>query len=124
MINNSMRYPILIYDNLCASCTSYAKLVNRLLGGKVVMLGHYTVNGIEFKQAIFPKNYDGTSMSWFVTEKRAYGGRDCLKELIKYTISSKLDSNDKEFPKNSFALDECTSECKTAKNVIFVLVVF
>ena len=118
MINNIVRYPIVIYDNLCTSCTSFAKLVNWLLGGKVVMLGHYTEKGNALKQTIFPKNYDGTGMAWFVTEKRAYGGRECLKELIKYRFSPVGDSKDKEFPKNSFALDECATECKTVKNVI------
>ena len=82
------------------------------------MLGHYTVRGKEFKQGIFPKNYDGTDMSWFVTEKRAYGGRECLKELIKYGILTIRKSDHREFPKNRFALDECTTDCKTVKNVI------
>ncbi len=82
------------------------------------MLGHYTISGKEFKQTIFPKDYDGTDMSWFVTKKRAYGGRECLKKLIKYGIASRLDSGHKEFPENTFALDECTVDCKTVKNVI------
>ena len=82
------------------------------------MLGHYTVRGKELKETIFPKDYDGTDMSWFVTEKRAYGGRECLKELIRYRIYGMRDSDHKEFPKNRFVLDECTSDCKTVKNVI------
>lgn len=36
------------------------------------MVGHYTARGKKPKEAIFPKNYDGVDMSWFVTEKRAY----------------------------------------------------
>jgi len=111
-------YPIVIYDNLCTSCTLYAKLVNRLLGGKVVMVGHYTVRGKELKEVIFPKDYDGTDMSWFVTKNKAYGGKECLKELIRYGISRMRKTNHYEFPKNIFALDKCTSDCKTIKNVI------
>lgn len=118
MTNDIVPYPIVIYDNLCTSCTSYAKLVNQLLRGKVVMLGHYTLRGKKFKETIFPKNYDGTDMSWFVTETRAYGGRECLKELIKYGILTIRKSNDKEFPKNRFMFDECATDCKTVKNVI------
>lgn len=113
-----MLYPIVIYDNLCTSCTSYAKLVNGLLREKVTMVGHYTVQGKEFKQSIFPKNYDGLDMSWFVTEKRAYGGREGLKQLIKYGILSTLIPNDKEFPKNKVLLDECSTDCGTVKGVI------
>ena len=92
--------------------------MNRLLGEKVVMVGHYTIRGKKLKEAIFPKDYDGTDMSWFVTENKAYGGRECLKELIIYGISIIRKSNHKEFPKNRFALDECASDCKTVKNVI------
>ncbi len=113
-----MLYPIVIYDNLCTSCTSYAKLVNRLLGGKITMVGHYTAQGKELKQSIFPKNYDGLDMSWFVTEKRAYGGREGLKQLIKYGISTILIPNHKEFPKNNFLLNECTTDCRTVKGVM------
>ena len=82
------------------------------------MLGHYTVGDKDLKKIIFPENYDGTNMSWFVTEKRAYGGRESLKELIKYGISTISKSNHNEFPKNKFTFDECTTECQTVKNVI------
>jgi len=51
-------------------------------------------------------------MSWFVTEKRAYGGRKCLKELIKYGISTTYYSKHKEFPKNIFAFNECIMDVK------------
>ena len=77
-----MQYPVLIYDNLCTSCTSFAKIINRILDGKITMLGHYTPQGREFKETIFPENYDGTEMSWFVTEKKAYGGRKGLEQLM------------------------------------------
>jgi hypothetical protein len=113
-----MLYPVVIYDNLCISCTAYAKLVDKILDGKITMIGHYTVQGKEFKQAIFPKNYDGLDMSWFVTEKKAHGGRECLKQLIKYWISRILIPNHKKFSKNNFALNECTTDCKTVKGVM------
>ena len=63
------------------------------------MMGHYTSRGKDFKQTTFPKDYDGVDMSWFVTEKNAYGGIECLKKLVKYGITSALRSNHKEFPK-------------------------
>ena len=117
-VSKIMIYPIVIYDNLCTSCTSYAKFANKLLGGKVTMVGHYTVQGKEFKQTVFPKDYDGLEMSWFITEKRAYGGREGLKQLIKYGISTLFFPNRKEFPKNTFSLNECTTDCKTVKGVM------
>ncbi len=79
------------------------------------MLGHYTARGKEFKESIFPENYDGTEMSWFVTEKKAYGGRKGLQQIIKYTFSIKRG----EYTKNTFDLKECTTECNTVKGVMF-----
>ena len=110
-----MHYPVLIYDDLCTSCTNFAKITNHILGGKITMLGHYTAQGKEFKETIFPENYDGTEMSWFVTEKKAYGGRKGLQQLIKYLFSIKHG----EYSKNIFDLNECTADCSTVKGVMF-----
>ena len=110
-----MHYPVLIYDNLCTSCTNFARIINRIFGGKITMLGHYTAQGKEFKEIIFPENYDGTEMAWFVTEKKAYGGRKGLRQLIKYMFSVKHG----KYTKNTFALNECTTDCNTAKGVMF-----
>ena len=113
-----MLYPIVIYDNLCTSCTSYAKFTNRLVGGKITMIGHYTIQGKKLKESIFPKDYEGLDMSWFVTEKRAYGGREGLKQLIKYWITTLFNKNHKEFPKNNFLFNECSTDCRTVKGVM------
>jgi len=79
------------------------------------MMGHHTHQGKEFKKSIFPQNYEGTEMSWFITENKAYGGRKVLQQLIKYMFSSKPE----KFPINSFDLRECTTNCNTVKGVIF-----
>jgi len=110
-----MEYPVLIYDNLCTSCKNFAKITNMLLRGKITMLGHYTQNGREFKKIIFPENYDSAEMSWFVTEKKAYGGRKVLLQLIKYLFSSKHGL----YKPNIFDLTECTTNCQTVKGVMF-----
>ena len=110
-----VQYPVLIYDNLCTSCTNFAKIINRLLNGKITMLGHHTLQGRQFKQKIFPENYNGLEMSWFVTETKAYGGRKILQQLVKYKFSRKSIV----YPINSFDLDECTANCNTVKNVMF-----
>ncbi len=110
-----MHYPVLIYDNLCTPCTSFARIVNYIFGGKITLLGHHTVQGKEFKEHMFPENYGGTEMSWFVTEKKAYGGRKGLQQLIKYTFSVKRG----EYAKNTFDLNKCTTECNTVKGVLF-----
>ena len=110
-----MNYPVLIYDNFCTSCTIFAKFINNVLSGKLTMLGHYTIQGEEFKQTIFTEGYDGTEMFWFVTEKNAYGGRNGLRELVKYLFSIKHGN----YPTNTFDLNECKTDCNTAKKVMF-----
>lgn len=110
-----MEYPVLIYDNLCKSCTNFAKIANFLLRGKITMYGHYTYQGKEFKKIIFPENYEGTEMSWFITKNKAYGGRKVLQQFIKYSFSPKHGN----YPVNTFDLRECTTDCNTVKGVIF-----
>lgn len=110
-----MHYPVLIYDNFCTSCTIFAKFINRISDGKLTMLGHYTQQGGEFKQTIFLEDYDGTEMFWFVTKKKAYGGRNGLQQLVKYLFSIKHGN----YSANTFDLNECTTNCNTAKKVMF-----
>jgi hypothetical protein len=106
--------PILIYDNLCTSCTNYAKFVNSLVKQKIIMVGHYTPQGNELKKSIFPNGYEGLEMSWFVTENCAYGGRSGLFQLIKYIFFSKKNN---QATSNQFDMNKCTTDCKTAKMV-------
>lgn len=107
-------FPILIYDNLCSSCTAYAKYIDKIIPNKITMLGHYSQEGKEFKRIFFPKGYEGLEMSWFVTESKAYGGRKGLIKLIKYIFSIKK----VHYPRNNFDLTECTTDCRTVKGVM------
>ena len=107
-------YPILIYDNLCYSCTSWAKIANGLVKGKCLFVGHYTSFGKEIKKQLFPKDYDGLEMSWFIINGQAFGGRAGLFRLIRYIL---FESKKGSFPKNEFNLKECNTDCKTVKGV-------
>lgn len=112
MIDEEM--PILIYDNLCTSCTNYAKMANSLVKGRITIIGHYTDQAKKLKKLIFPQDYEGFEMSWFVTENCAYGGRSGLFQLIKYILFSKKTNS---VVSNQFNLDQCTTDCKTIKEV-------
>ena len=113
-----IKYPVLIYDNMCTSCTTYAKYVNRLVNGKITILGHYTPLGKQFKKEIFPDGYEGLEMSWFVTPTTAYGGRQGLIQILKHIISIRNTFSSKLYPENVFDLNECTTDCKTVKGVM------
>lgn len=104
-------YPILIYDDRCASCTRYAMLVNRILQGRITMMGHYAKIGVAFKRGVFPAGYDSTGMSWFVTKTHAYGGSRGLLRLAMYALSAKRG----RFQENTFAPEECSSGCHTIR---------
>ncbi|MGQ0795705.1 MAG: hypothetical protein ACT4N5_05935 [Nitrosopumilaceae archaeon] len=105
-------YPILIYDNLCYSCTRWAKITNDLLRGKCLITGHYSLLGKEIKKQLFPKDYEGLDMSWFIIDGHAFGGRSGLFRLIRYMM---FESKNGLFPKNDFNLKECSTDCKTVK---------
>jgi len=110
-----LSYPILIYDNLCYSCTRWAKIANDLVKGKCLVVGHYTPLGKEIKKQLFPKDYDGLEMSWFIIDGHAFGGRAGLFRLIRYIL---LEPKKGAFPKNEFNLKECSTDCKTVKGVL------
>ena len=108
-----MNYPVLIYDNRCSSCTDYARLVSRILSGRITMIGHYTERGMEFKRSIFPEGYCGLEMSWFVTESKAYGGSRGLWRLIRYALSARRG----DFAENVFEQGACSTECGSIKEM-------
>ena len=114
-----MNFPILIYDDMCSSCTSYAKLVNKLVNGKITMIGHYSTAGKEFKKKTFPQGYEGLEMSWFVTEDTAYGGREGLRKLLGYMFSINKLKNKQNFQENEFDDSKCASDCSTVQGVMF-----
>lgn len=107
-------YPILIYDNLCYSCTKFARIANNLVERKCTVVGHYTTIGKEIKKQLFPKDYDGLEMFWFIIDGYAYGGRAGLIRLIRYIL---FEGKKGVYPKNEFHLAECTTDCKTVKGV-------
>ena len=110
-----LSYPVLIYDNLCYSCTRWAKIANGFVKGKCLVVGHYTPLGKEIKKQLFPKDYDGLEMSWFIIGGHAFGGRAGLFRLIRYIL---LEPKKCSFPKNEFNLKECSTDCKTVKGVL------
>jgi hypothetical protein len=109
-----LSYPILIYDDSCYSCTRYAQIVNNLVPDKCMIVGHYTPMGKEIKKNLFPKDYDGLEMSWFIIDGHAYGGRAGLFRLIRYLL---LERKKGTFPKNEFHLTGCIDDCKAVRGV-------
>jgi hypothetical protein len=101
--------PLVIYDNRCYLCIKFAKAVNLLARGKLLLVGHYTDLGEELRSQILDSS--ALEMFWFVDGKTAYGGRAALIPLLCSIFSAKgaetrLEGN-----------ESCETECKTAKAV-------
>lgn len=73
--------PILIYDNVCNSCTKFAQISRMLSRNRIYLVGHYTNEGREIKSKIFPDGFDANTMFWMITRKGAFGARSGLIPL-------------------------------------------
>ena len=102
--------PLVIYDNQCYLCTKFAKAVNFLARGKLLLVGHYTELGEKLRKQILDSS--ALEMFWFVDGKTAFGGRAALIPLISAIIQSKGSGT------NGFEHKEaCSMECKNTKAV-------
>lgn len=73
--------PILIYDNFCRSCTRFAQLSRILARNRIYIVGHYTNEGQQIKNKIFPVDFDANTMFWMITSKGSFGARSGLLPL-------------------------------------------
>jgi hypothetical protein len=81
---NQFSRPLLIYDDMCSSCTRFAKTAAKMSRGWIRIAGHYkSQEAVKVKKAIFPNNYDATRMFWLINKKGAFGARFGLKQTAK-----------------------------------------
>lgn len=111
-------FPILIYDDLCYSCTKFAKLANMLVQGRALVVGHYSLVGKEIKKELFPNDYQGLEMFWFIIDGHAYGGRAGLARVVEYIFTVNKPPKH-TYENNEFDLKSCTTDCATVKGVFF-----
>ena len=104
--------PLVIYDNECYLCVQFAKFVNFLTKGRLLLVGHYTVFGKQIRNSILDSN--ALEMFWFIDEKTAYGGRAAVSPLF----SAILHVNKKNVQKKVVE-DSCSLDCKSPKAVFF-----
>ena len=83
--------PLLIYDDMCSSCTKFAKTAAKLSRGWIEIAGHYkSIEAINIKKAVFPCNFDPTKMFWLINKKGAFGARAGLIQASKEVIIGNL----------------------------------
>jgi len=102
--------PIVLFDNQCYLCMKFAKTVNYFARGKISIVGHYSEFGKKIRDEILDES--ALDMFWFISKKRAYGGRAALLPLIKSILIEKTKKS------SAFKIDnECQQDCKTVKAV-------
>ena len=101
--------PLVLYDNKCYLCITFAKMINFLAKGRLRLVGHYTDLGKKLRDEVLDSS--ALSMFWFIDEKTAYGGRAALLPLFCAMISAKGNSE-------SISVQEsCDIGCKDTKAV-------
>lgn len=102
--------PIILFDNQCYLCMKFAKTVNYFARGRISIVGHYSEFGEKIRNEILDET--ALEMFWFITKKRAYGGRAALLPLVKSIFSEKTKKS------STIEIDkECQQDCKTVKAV-------
>jgi predicted DCC family thiol-disulfide oxidoreductase YuxK len=100
--------PIVLFDNQCYLCMKFAKTVNYFARNKISIVGHYSEFGKKIRDEILDET--ALDMFWFISKKRAYGGRAALLPLIKSIFSEKTKKS------STVRMDkECQQGCKTVK---------
>ena len=108
-MNIKENVPIMLYDDQCYLCTKFAKIIDFLGNGKVLIIGHYSPKGKEIRNKILDDS--ALDMFWLIDEKTASGGRAGILPLVKAIITSKK----KKFNQMSLK-NNCQQECKTVKS--------
>lgn len=80
---------LVLYDNLCLMCSTIAALVRSWSRSKILVLGHYSKEGMDLKAKLF-KEYQGRAeeMFWLVRGHTCYGGRSAILPLLTEIVRS------------------------------------
>lgn len=82
-----MKPPVMLYDDRCRLCQGFARTVNRLAGGRLTIVGHYTDEGRRLRAGVlYP---EATEMFWVLGESEAHGGRAALLPLLRRIITAR-----------------------------------
>ena len=78
--------PLVVYDDRCGPCTSFASAVGSLAGGRIPLVGHHTELGRNLRDAALGGDA-ALDMFWVLEDSAAYGGRSALLPLVRAVAS-------------------------------------
>lgn len=103
--------PVVLYDNRCSACSSFARIVDAVSGHRFTMVGHYTRLGEEIRTLI---GEDATEMFWVIDSKYAHGGRAGLGALVSLMLRRR--SFSRHTPMDD---DSCDDGCSGPSAVLY-----
>ena len=113
-MNSIIEKSLLIYDDRCSSCATFAMYAFKFSRGQIQCIGHYSEDGEKLRKLIFPADYNETEMFWIINANHAYGGRSGLLPLLGLIINAAVKR--KISPSPNFP-DQCSNGeiCKNKK---------
>ena len=111
-MNLDGKLPLMIFDDKCYVCIQFAKIVNYISKGRLMMVGHYTEFGKSIRDDYLDEN--ALEMFWFIDKNTAYGGRAALGPLFSAVLKLRGSQT------NKIPIQEsCDIGCKDSLAVFF-----
>ncbi len=85
---NSIRIPVLFYDNKCSVCYDIASFLHRLFRKRLLVIGEFSEDASWLRELVGFEEF--IKMPWFYDpeKKILYGGRSMLLPILKYFTKS------------------------------------
>ena len=103
--------PIILYDNRCGACSTFARIIDRVSAHRFTMVGHYTRLGEQIRTLLGP---DATEMFWVIDNECARGGRAGLGALCSLMLRRKTCVRDSRIDS-----DLCDTSCSGPRAVMY-----
>lgn len=108
--------PIVLYDDRCSLCTSFARCAGAVARGSVLLIGHYSQQGAEIRARILDS--DAQNMFWFISKDVAYGGRAALIPLVSHSIRAIFKNQTRRDTGKEQVVNTCTTtDCSGVRHV-------
>jgi hypothetical protein len=82
--------PILLYDNDCGICSTFARLAARTSKGWIETVGLFTEHGRRVKSGFFGPGDNPDEMFWILAGNTGYGGRCGFLPLVREIVRGRI----------------------------------
>ena len=82
--------PILLYDNDCGICSTFARLATRTSKGWIETVGLFTERGRRVKSSFFSPGDNPDEMFWLLAGNTGYGGRSGFLPLVREIVRGRV----------------------------------